>query len=189
MNIEIETENSKLKDVLENKKIFESDSQSNNLGTEVRTQKKTGQGKMFGLISGSITTIGIMVGLWQSHNNIWIIISGILSIAFSDSFSDGLGMYFSQRVDKSQTEAIRIGFKTTLYKMLVTLSFILPFIILNIEMAIQINIIWGLLLIAYASYQLDESIMINLLVALMVILTSYLGGNIVNLMTKFIQPN
>jgi vacuolar iron transporter family protein len=153
----------------------------------IDTQSNSQHGKMFGLISGSITTIGVMIGLWQSHNNIWIIISGILSIALSDSFSDGLGMYFSQRTEKSHSKSMQIGIKTTTYKMLVTLSYIIPFLVLDINNAIQINIMWGCLLIAYASYQIKENIFINLIVALMVILISYIGGNVIKILIKILS--
>ena len=133
---------------------------------------------MFGLISGSITTLGIMVGLYNQTK--FIIISAILSVALSDSFSDGLGMYFSQRTDKSQDEAIQIGLRTSLYKMLITLSYIIPFLILPVIPGILVNVCWALTLIGYASYRIQEKIWINWLIALLVVCLSYLGNMLIS---------
>jgi vacuolar iron transporter family protein len=170
------------------KTISEKKKHKNTLNKKTDSKEQLNKGQLFGLISGSITTIGVIVGLWQSHNNIGIIISAILSIALSDSFSDGFGMYFSQRTHLDQTEATNIGIQTTFYKIIVTLSYIIPFLILDIDTAIKINITWGCFLIAYASYQIGEGILINLLMAVVVIFMSYLGGNTVKIIAKMIKP-
>ena len=143
-----------------------------------------GKGQLFGLISGTVTTIGVIVGLWQSHNNVSVIIAAIMSIALSDSFSDGFGMYFSQRTHLDITEARAIGLQTTFYKFLVTVSYIIPFLVVDINTAIQINIIWGCLLISYASYQIGEGFFLNLVLAMIVIFMSYLGGNMVRVISN-----
>lgn len=154
-----------------------------NLKISSQNQKpEISKGQMFGLISGSVTTIGVIVGLWQSHRDISIIISAILSIALSDSFSDGFGMYFSQRTQYNQEISINVGLKTTFYKIIVTLSYILPFLILDIDTAVRFNISWGCFLISYASYQIGEGIIFNLFLSLIVILMSYLGGNIIKIL-------
>jgi hypothetical protein len=144
------------------------------------------KGQLFGLISGSVTTMGVIIGLWQSHNNIPILLSAILSISLSDSFSDGFGMYFSQRTHLGQTESANIGIRTTFYKIIVTLSYAIPFLIFDINTAIRLNITWGCILISYASYQIGEGIFLNLVLATIVIFMSYLGGNTVRLITNFL---
>lgn len=149
--------------------------------------KEIGKGQMFGLISGSITTIGVMVGLWQSHNDYLIIMAAIFSVALSDSFSDGLGMYFSQRTYLDRAESIKIGIQTTIYKIVITLSYILPFLVFNTDTAIKINIIYGSFIISYASYIIGERIFINLFLSLFVILISYLGGNTIKLLIGMIN--
>jgi hypothetical protein len=149
--------------------------------------KEIGKGQMFGLISGSITTIGIMVGLWQSHNDYLIIVAAILSVALSDSFSDGFGMYFSQRTYLDRAESIRIGIQTTIYKVVITLSFILPFLVFDIDTAIKINIVYGSFIISYASYIIGERIFVNLFLSLFVILMSYIGGNAVKQLINILK--
>lgn len=142
--------------------------------------RQTKHGKMFGLISGSITTLGIMTGLWKSHSDIWIIIAAIISVALSDSFSDGLGMYFSQRTEKEKKDAIIIGFQTTIYKMVITLSYVIPFLVTDVYTAIWVNVLWASCLISYASYQIEENIIHNLMIALCVVAISYFGGMLVH---------
>lgn len=98
-------------------------------------------GKMFGLTSGTVTTLGLIIGLYKSTKNVAIIIVGILSIALSDSFSDGLGFYYSQLVDHDPTGALNSGLTTFLFKLLIALSFIIPFMIFNIDLAVIVAII------------------------------------------------
>jgi len=45
-------------------------------------------GFSFGLTSGIITTLGLMVGLYSSTNSQLVVIGGILTIAIADSLSD-----------------------------------------------------------------------------------------------------
>ncbi len=143
------------------------------------------KGQLFGIISGTITTLGVIIGLWQSYSDVWIIIAGIVSIAFSDSFSDGLAMYFSQLTSSEKSVAMQVGFKTTLYKILITLSYIIPFILLSIEKAVIINILWGCILVAYASYKINESAILNLVIVWIVIGLSYTSGNSIKLITNY----
>ena len=54
-------------------------------------------GVSFGLPSGIVTTLGLMVGLYSSTQSQYIVIGGILTIAIADSFSDAMGMHFSHK--------------------------------------------------------------------------------------------
>lgn len=173
---------------LENNKI-KPQNKTNNKTKKQESNDKLSKGQLFGLISGSVTTIGIIIGLWQSHNNVSVIISAIMSIALSDSFSDGFGMYFSQRTTLNQSDAANVGINTAFYKIIVTLSYIIPFLVMDIDMAVKISITWGCVLIGYASYQIGEGIFINLLMAVIVMFMSYLGGNIVKMVGKMLESN
>lgn len=161
----------------------------NNKEKKENKKEIVGKGQLFGLISGTVTTIGVIVGLWQSHNDVGVIIAAIMSIALSDSFSDGFGMYFSQRTHLDTVEARNVGLRTTFYKFLVTVSYIIPFLIVDINTAIQINITWGCFLISYASYQIGEGFLLNLLLAMIVIFMSYLGGNMVKVITNVLTKD
>ena len=51
----------------------------------------------FGVVSGVITTIGLITGLVQSGAERPTVIGGILTIAFADAFADALGMHYSSK--------------------------------------------------------------------------------------------
>jgi ABC-type uncharacterized transport system permease subunit len=57
----------------------------------------------FGLTSGIITTLGLIVGLHSGTHSVNIIISGILIIAIADSFSDALGVHISEESENSNS--------------------------------------------------------------------------------------
>ena len=58
------------------------------------------EGLSFGLTSAIITTLGLFIGLSSATNNRIIVISGILTIAIADAFSDALGIHLSKESDK-----------------------------------------------------------------------------------------
>ena len=53
-------------------------------------------GFSFGLTSGIITTLGLMVGLNSGTRSKLVIIGGVLTIAIADAFSDALGIHISE---------------------------------------------------------------------------------------------
>jgi len=61
------------------------------------------KGLSFGLTSAVITTLGLITGLDASTGSSLIIISGILTIAIADSFSDALGMHVSTEAEGGHT--------------------------------------------------------------------------------------
>ncbi len=58
---------------------------------------KTGLG--FGVTSGTITTLGLMVGLNSGTQSQIAVIGGILTIAIADTFSDSLGIHVSKKFE------------------------------------------------------------------------------------------
>ncbi len=52
-------------------------------------------GFSFGLASGIITTLGLIVGLHSGTHSKKVVIGGILTIAIADAFSDALGIHLS----------------------------------------------------------------------------------------------
>ena len=53
------------------------------------------KGFSFGLTSAVITTLGLITGLDSSTGSKIVVISGILTIALADAFSDALGMHMA----------------------------------------------------------------------------------------------
>jgi hypothetical protein len=53
-------------------------------------------GISFGLTSGIITTLGLIVGLHSGTHSRVVVLGGIMTIAVADSLSDALGIHIAQ---------------------------------------------------------------------------------------------
>jgi VIT1/CCC1 family predicted Fe2+/Mn2+ transporter len=149
------------------------------------------KGFSFGLTSGIITTLGLIVGLEAGTNSKAIILGGILTIAVADAFSDALGVHLSEESENqhSQKEIWESTVATFLSKFIFALTFIVPFLIFTITTAVYICIIWGVLLLTLLSINIarqenkktwsvaSEHLLIT---ALVIILTHFLGDWINN---------
>ena len=56
-------------------------------------------GLSFGLTSGVIATLGLMVGLYSTTQSQLAVVGAILTISIADAFSDALGIHVSQETD------------------------------------------------------------------------------------------
>ncbi len=145
------------------------------------------KGLSFGLTSGVITTLGLIVGLSASTQSQAVVISGIIIIAISDALSDAFGIHVSEESDngnghKSVWEATLATFGS---KFIFSLTFLIPILLFELSMAIIISIIWGLCLIALFSYYIARSqkqnpiyvILEHLLIAIIVVsITHFVGA-------------
>jgi len=106
-------------------------------------------GFSFGLPSGIVTTLGLMVGLNSSTQSQFIVIGGILSIAIADSLSDAMGMHFSQESENhlSHEEIWKSTIFTLLAKFIFSIIFIIPVLLLPLNKAILICVLMGAYLI------------------------------------------
>lgn len=116
-------------------------------------------GLSFGLTSGIISTLGLMVGLNAGTASEMVVIGGILTIAIADSASDALGIHVSEESQKDKTARdVWISTLVTFgVKFLFALSFAIPILLTELRQAIIISIVWGLLLIAIFSYYIARS--------------------------------
>jgi len=62
------------------------------------------KGLSFGLTSGVITTLGMMVGLNASTGSRIAIIGGIMAIAVADAFSDAVGIHIAEESENRHSE-------------------------------------------------------------------------------------
>lgn len=118
----------------------------------MKTQARKGIG--FGLTSGVITTLGLMVGLHSGTHSKMVVLGGILTIAIADAFSDALGIHISEEAENHHTHKqvwIATVF-TFLAKLLFALLFVIPVLLLSLETAIIASIAWGLLVLGALSY-------------------------------------
>ncbi len=143
-------------------------------------------GLSFGLTSGIITTLGLIVGLHSGTHSKILIIGGILVIAVADAMSDALGIHVSEESHKkcSQKEIWESTFATLFSKFVIALIFLIPIIILDLSVAIIISVLWGLLLIGIVSYYIARQktekawkiVLEHLGIAIIVIIiTHYIG--------------
>ena len=111
-------------------------------------------GLNFGLTSGVITTLGLMIGLNSGTHLKLAVLAGIFTIAIADAFSDALGIHISKEAENnsSSKEIWAATISTFLFKFIFALSFAVPVIFLNLKIAIIICILWGIILITFASY-------------------------------------
>jgi VIT1/CCC1 family predicted Fe2+/Mn2+ transporter len=144
-------------------------------------------GFSFGLTSGIITTLGLMVGLHSGTHSEMVVIGGILTIAVADAFSDALGIHISQEAqDKHSEKEIWLAtIATFLSKLLFALTFILPVLFLELLPAIVVGVIWGLSVLAVFSFLIGKQrgadawkvVLEHLVIALMVIVTTHFIGD------------
>ena len=115
-------------------------------------------GVTFGLTSGTITTLGLMIGLYSSTNSRSVVIGGILTIAVADSLSDALGIHISQEADPTQTTLqIWVATIAAFLSKLYAITFVIPVLLFDLSVAININVIWGVSLLVILSYFLAKS--------------------------------
>ena len=112
------------------------------------------KGVGFGVTSGIITTLGLLIGLNSSTHSKIVILSGIMVIAFADALSDSMGMHISEEfgLGRKTKEIWQATIYTFFTKFLVTLTFIIPLLILTLRQAIITDLIWGFFLIISFSY-------------------------------------
>ena len=143
-------------------------------------------GLSFGLTSGIITTLGLMVGLHSGTHSKLVVMGGILTIAIADAFSDALGIHVSEESENrhSTREIWESTVFTFLSKLVFALTFIVPILLFPLATAITVSIMWGLSMLAifslYIAKEQKESswkvVGEHLLIAVVVIIiTHYVG--------------
>ena len=113
-------------------------------------------GLSFGLTSGVITTLGLMVGLHAGTKSQLAVIGGILVIAIADALSDALGIHVSEEAENENTnkEIWESTMAAFISKLIFALTFIIPVLLFELDTAILISIIWGLFLVGILSWQM-----------------------------------
>lgn len=114
----------------------------------------TRAGLYFGFTSGVITTLGLIVGLYSGTQSLTAVVGGIVLIAIADAASDATGIHLSKEADPGTSERTvwLATFATFFSKFLVSISFLPPVLLLDLNTAILVAIIWGLLIILILSF-------------------------------------
>lgn len=110
-------------------------------------------GFSFGLTSGIITTLGLMVGLHSSTDSKFAVIGGILTIAIADAFAESMGVHVATESENRITkkEVWEATFFTFFCKFVFTILFIIPVLIFDLHVAILMSILVGFYLLIILS--------------------------------------
>lgn len=155
------------------------------LGHSIKT------GLSFGLTSGVITTLGLMVGLDAGTHSRIAVLGGIIVIAVADGLSDAMSIHISEESEGTHTASQVWTSAAAAFasKAVLTLSFAVIVLAFELQAAIMISLVWGALLLTTVSYglaKLDKAvpwkvIAEHLVVASFVIAASFLVGSWVSI--------
>ena len=114
------------------------------------------KGLGFGLTSGVITTLGLMVGLNASTQSSLVVLGGIITIAVADAFSDAFGVHISEEFDKKNSDehVWASTFSTFFFKFIFAITFAIPVLFLELQTALVVSIIWGAFLLSAISFKM-----------------------------------
>lgn len=146
-------------------------------------------GFSFGLTSGIITTLGLMIGLHSGTHSKLVVIGGILTIAIADAFSDALGIHISEESENRHPtkEIWESTIATFLSKFVFALTFVVPLLLFQLSTAIVVSIIWGLSILSILSFYIAKEqkaeswkvVIEHLFIALVVIAITHYVGDLV----------
>lgn len=144
------------------------------------------KGFSYGITSGVITTLGLMVGLNSSTHSKLVVVGGVLTIAVADALSDAMGIHISVEAENncSHKEVWEATFSTFFTKFIFALTFLVPVLLLELSTAVLVSIVWGMSLLGVFNYYLAKKqktkpwkiILEHLVLALIVIIITYYLG-------------
>lgn len=144
-------------------------------------------GLSFGLTSGVITTLGLMVGLHAGTHSRAVVLGGILTIAVADALSDAMGMHLAEESKNSgsASHVWEATLATFAAKFVIAGTFVVPVLTRPLDQAIVISIVWGLFLLMALSFFVARAQAISpwkvigehLLIALCVVAITHVVGD------------
>jgi VIT1/CCC1 family predicted Fe2+/Mn2+ transporter len=156
-------------------------------------------GFSFGLTSGVITSLGMIVGLHSATSSRFVIIAGILIMAIADGLSDAAGVHISEESElergtakHTQKEIWIATIFTFISKLIFTLTFAIPFLFFSLKTAVFVAIMWGMLLLIFLNFTIakikqENSAMLifeHVLLAIFVITISHWVGHFIAIYIK-----
>ena len=116
-------------------------------------------GFSFGLTSGVITTLGLMVGLHAGTHSKSVVLGGLLTIAVADAMSDALGIHIAEESKNhgNTNEIWESTLATFAAKFVIAATFAVPVLFMPLDLAVVASLVWGLSLLAVLSYALARA--------------------------------
>jgi len=143
-------------------------------------------GFSFGLTSGIIGTLGLMVGLESSTNSKLVVIGGILAIAISEGFAEAVSIHIAKEFEKIYTmkEIWESTITTFISKFIFSSIFIVPVLLFKLQTAILESILFGFFLLFVISLITARErnvkpfklIMKNISIAVFVVIVTHFTG-------------
>ena len=144
-------------------------------------------GLSFGLTSGVITTLGLMVGLHAGTHSRAVVLGGILTIAVADALSDAMGIHLAEESKNSgpASHVWEATLATFAAKFVIAGTFVVPVLTRPLDQAVVISIVWGLFLLTALSFYVARAQAISpwrvigehLLIALCVVAITHVVGD------------
>jgi VIT1/CCC1 family predicted Fe2+/Mn2+ transporter len=148
----------------------------------------------FGLTSGVITALGMIVGLHSATTSRLVVVAGIIIMAIADGLADAAGLHLSEEseIEKGKVKhTAKEVWLTTLFTFLSVagfiLTFVIPILIFPLRTAVLVAIGWGILLIIVLNFKIAKArkenpiklISEHILLVLFVIAVSYYVGHLI----------
>lgn len=145
----------------------------------------------FGLTSGTITALGMIVGLYSATSSRLAVVAGIVVMAIADGLADAIGMHTVEEAESEKGRAkhdVKEIWITTLFTFFSVsgfiLTFVVPILVFPLKTAVFIDIAWGMLLLIILNFFIArirkespvKTISEHVLSALAVIVVSYYAG-------------
>jgi len=153
--------------------------------------KSVKSGLSFGLTSGIITTLGLIIGLGIGTGSKTVVIAGILTIAFVDALSDSFGIHIEKESEHKNKKDIWTASGATLFsKLILALTFLVPFYFLELSSALVASVVWAIILLIVLSFEIAKSnkekvskvVTEHLAISIFVIILTYFIGEAIALL-------
>lgn len=151
-------------------------------------------GISFGLTTAVITSLGMIVGLHSATSSKLAVVAGIVIMAVADGLSDSVSLHIVEEAEVEKERAKHTPkeiWLTTLFTFLAvsgfSLTFLIPILIFTLKTAVAASIAWGILLLIFLNFYIAKIRKANpvklisehILLAIIVIIISYLIGNLI----------
>lgn len=106
------------------------------------------QGIFFGINSGILATVGLIVGVAQTTTNPLYIVVSVLSLAISDGIGESYGIFLSKKAENTENKGygpIYSLISLLLAKIFTVLLFLIP-LLFNWDIKYYKNLIWPIFL-------------------------------------------
>jgi VIT1/CCC1 family predicted Fe2+/Mn2+ transporter len=151
-------------------------------------------GISFGLTSGTITALGMIVGLDSATSSKLVVVAGLVVMAVADGLADACGLHVAEESEldgggpKHSQKEVWLTTAFTFFSVCgFILTFAIPILLFPLETAIPIDIAWGMFLLIVFNFHIAKIkgenpikiILEHVLIAVVVIIISYWIGNLI----------